>query len=328
MDRLKLFENLNEDFFKSVLDHMFEGIQIIDNDWRYVYVNDAAASHGRRPKSEIIGKTMMEVYPGIENTEVFSRMKQCLEKSTPTQMENRFEYPDKKIGWFQLSIEPTVAGLLIRSIDISKVKQSEDFFRVAVDAAPNAMIMVNSRGKIVLANKMAEQLFGYSFAELLQMIVDQLVPIRTQGEHPQLREEFMRNPSARAMGSNRDLFCLTKDGKEVPVEIGLTPVHLDEELYVISSIVDIRERKRAEENIHRQTKELERINGELEEFFYVAAHDLRAPLRHISSFTSLLKEHMANGGDEKANKWLQYVIDGTERMRMLLDDLMHYSQAD
>jgi len=125
---LKLAEKIlreSEERFRKTVESMIEGYQIIDCGWRYVYVNQAAAEQGRRPREELIGHTMMEMYPDIEQTEMFDRLKKCMINRVPHQMENEFTFPDGSRGWFELRFEPTHEGVLILSMDISRRKEIE-----------------------------------------------------------------------------------------------------------------------------------------------------------------------------------------------------------
>jgi len=107
------------------LDSMIEGCQIIDYDWRYVYVNEAAAKQGRKTKEELLGYTMMQVYPGIDRTEMFSHLRNCMTNRVPHQMDNEFTFPDESKGWFELHFDPVPGGVLILSMDITKNKEIE-----------------------------------------------------------------------------------------------------------------------------------------------------------------------------------------------------------
>ena len=124
--------------------------------------------------------------------------------------------------------------------------QRERRFEVAFDASPTAMLMVDRDGTIVLANAEAERLFGYPREELVGGALQRLVPERFRSRHPEFRKSFFGDPTSRAMGAGRDLFAERRDGTEVPVEIGLNPIETDEGSFVLSSIVDITERKQAE----------------------------------------------------------------------------------
>lgn len=113
----------SEERFRGTLENMLEGCQIIDFDWRYTFINDTAVVHGRVSREDKIGRTMMEVYPDIENTALFTALQLCMKNRTPHSMENQFTYPDGKNGWFDLRIIPVPQGIFLFSIDITERKQ-------------------------------------------------------------------------------------------------------------------------------------------------------------------------------------------------------------
>src|SRR5919106_4671137 len=140
-------------------------------------------------------------------------------------------------------------------LDLFARKEEPEMFRRIVEAAPSAIVLVNREGKITLINAQTEKLFGYSREALIGQAVEMLVPERFRAKHPGHRTGFFANPSARAMGVGRDLYGLHKDGREFPIEIGLNPIEAEEGLLVLASIIDITERKRAEESILRLMRE-------------------------------------------------------------------------
>jgi len=125
-------------------------------------------------------------------------------------------------------------------------KQAEQRFRLVVEAAPSGMVMVDRDGKIVLVNSRTEKLFGYGRKELLGQSIEILVPESVRESHVGLRTEYFVRPLARPMGIGRDLYGRRKNGTQFPVEIGLNPIETEEGTWVLSSIVDVTERKRAE----------------------------------------------------------------------------------
>ena len=147
--------------------------------------------------------------------------------------------------------------VLANIIDITERRRAEEQFRVVVEASPNAILMVNSEGRITLVNNQTEKLFGYTRRELIGQRMEMLTPERYRREHPQLRSSFFLHPSTRAMGAGRDLYGRRKDGTEVPIEIGLNPINTSDGMYVLASIIDISERKRREEQLHLQSTALE-----------------------------------------------------------------------
>jgi PAS domain S-box-containing protein len=132
---------------------------------------------------------------------------------------------------------PSVTGI---------ASDSDHTFRLIVEAAPNAIVVVNDEGRMLLVNAQAERLFDYRRDDLIGRPVEMLVPERFRGVHPHYRSGFFSAASVRPMGAGRDLYGLRRDGVEVPVEIGLNPLATDEGTLVLCAIVDITERKRAE----------------------------------------------------------------------------------
>jgi PAS domain S-box-containing protein len=126
-------------------------------------------------------------------------------------------------------------------------RRAEEQFQLAVEAAPNGMIMVNSEGRITLVNEQAERLFGYARQELLGQEIGMLVPERFRGQHPAYQQGYMAHPIPRLMGTGRDVYARCKDGTEIPVEIGLSTITTAQGAMVLSAIVDITDRKKAEE---------------------------------------------------------------------------------
>ena len=143
-----------------------------------------------------------------------------------------------------------LTGLALAAATTERNRAAERFARV-VESAPNAIVAVDERGKIVLVNSQAEKIFGYQGKELIGQSVEILVPERFRSGHPESRMGFYAAPQARPMGAGRDLYAVRKDGTELPVEIGLNPIETEQGMLVLGAIVDITERKRAEEEIQR-----------------------------------------------------------------------------
>jgi two-component system sensor kinase FixL len=195
---------------------------------------------------------------------------------------------------------------------------AEQRFRLVVEAAPNAMIMINQAGSIIMLNVQAERDFGYSRDELLGQPVEMLVPERFRGHHPGLRGAFFANPRVRPMGTGRDLYGLRKDGREFPVEIGLNPIETEEGMMVLSAIVDITERKMAEAALKESQRRLQELHAELLHVSRLSAigqmaatvtHELHQPLTAISNYTEAARALLARGGDLPVSR----ISDAMER---------------
>lgn len=116
----------SEDSFFGIVDSMIEGFQVIDFNWRYVFMNKSIVRQSKYRKEELIGKTMMECYPGIERTRMFLSLQKCMYERIPQQLENEFSFPDGSKGWFVLSIQPVKEGIVVLSIDITERKKMAD----------------------------------------------------------------------------------------------------------------------------------------------------------------------------------------------------------
>jgi PAS domain S-box-containing protein len=119
----------SQERYRRTLDDMMEGCQIIGHDWRYIYLNDAALAHARKPREELLGRTMMDAYPGMDQTPLFARLKHCMEERRPATLENEFIYADGSSRWFALSIQPVPEGLFMLSLDITERKRAEEEIR-------------------------------------------------------------------------------------------------------------------------------------------------------------------------------------------------------
>ena len=197
-----------------------------------------------------------------------------------------------------------------------------------IDALATAVIMVDESGRIVLANTAAESMFRYTRTEMLALSVDDLVPERFRSGHAGLRAGYQEAPDTRPMGAGRDLAARRKDGSEFPVEIGLNPIRNEDGFFVVAAVLDIEERKKTEEHLRRMNEALERSNLDLQQFAYIASHDLQSPLRGIAGYAQILQMQYASVLDDQANEHITKIIDTAKWMQTLILDLLAFSRVD
>lgn len=195
------------------------------------------------------------------------------------------------------------------------------------ESAPNGMLVVRKNGVIAQANTLAESIFRYPEGGMVGISVEELVPQEHRSEHHIDREGYVKAPTKRMMGDRKDLYGVCLDGHKVPVEIGLNPIEGSYEQEIVATIVDISERKKYQRYIETRNNDLENSNRELQEFAFIASHDLREPLRKIIAFSRLLQGDDYGTFTEEGKEYSGYVVDAAERMRTLLDSLLSYSRV-
>ncbi len=215
--------------------------------------------------------------------------------------------------------EGKVIGFTKVTRDITARKNAEEKFRSLLDAAPDATVIVNKSGVIQMINQQTENLFGYSRDEIIGQPVEVLIPQELGDTHVQHRKGFFKEAKVRAMGAGIELNAVKKNKTKFPVEISLSPIQTEEGILVSAAVRDISDRKKLE-------NELRKSNEEMEAFTYSVSHDLRAPLRGIIGFTTILEEDYSSQLDDEAKRITSVIKSNTMKMGHLIDDLLAFSR--
>ncbi len=309
---------------KQLFEHGPAAILLLHLDGRIVEVNPHAERLFRYERSELLDATIDTLVPHVLSSR----------RPDPVAGFGR-AWPSRPDllgvrnggGTFEVEVDLVPADvdgaqyLLCSVIDLSARRKGEQWFRTAVEAAPNGMIVVDARGRIVLANARAQEIFGFPREELLGQPIQLLVPDESRAHHAQFVESYSAEPQPRPMGMGRDVWGRHRSGRLIPVEIGLQPISADGESYIISSVVDISVRKHAEAEIQRKT-------AELEAFAYRTSHDLKSPLKSIAGMAECVLEFLDDGDRAAARDGLARITGLTGNLLTLIDDILALTRID
>lgn len=329
--RLKVERNskLLDSRFGDLVESMPDAIVIVDVSARIVLMNGRAERLFGYCRSELIGHTVEALVPERDRAGRLASRSQSLAQAGEPIVPSGAHLHGRRKDSTEFPMEITSCPLhteegpmVMNAVrDLTDRRKAEQKFRDLLESAPDAMVIVDSLGSIVLVNTQSERLFGYPRDELLGKRIEILVPARSRAAHVDFRSRYFEYPHPRAMGVGLDLYGRRKDGSEFPVEVSLSPLDTEDGPLVSSAIRDVTERRKVEQR-------LQAANRMKSEFLANMSHELRTPLNGIIGFSEFLHGERPGALNPKQKEYLNDILMSGRHLLQLINDILDLSKVE
>ncbi|SFK72043.1 PAS domain S-box-containing protein [Nitrosomonas aestuarii] len=326
--RMNGFKN-SEEMMHLAVEASPNGIVMTDQKGKIVMVNAATERFFGYSRQELIGQPVEKLIPARHHQKHPEYRQVYLHESKTRKMghgndlyglrKNGQEFP-VEVGLNPVKTEHGVF-VLAAIVDMTERRHAEEMIRLAVEASPNGMVMTNQDGVIVMVNTTTETLFGYQRDELIGQSIEILIPESHRVHHPDLRRSYLNQPSAREMGQGRDLYGLSKQGKEFPVEVGLNPIQTPGGVMVLASVIDITERKYREQQLEAALQEKELLLAEIH-------HRVKNNLQIIDSLLGMQSDILLNNSATFVLRESQNRVKSMALIHQILYESSDFSSVD
>lgn len=355
LEKIQESLKLSEEKYRKLVEEAGDVVYTSDYNGYFTYINPMSKKLTGYTESELIGKRFLEV--------IAPEWRETVAKFYKEQFDNRiyetlFSFPiitksgekkwieqtviQQKIGDRVMGHQAIVRDITERKKNEEEIKQkseelersnknlkdSEQQIQSIFNSAPDAVIVINEESKIVKWNHKAEKLFNWNESEVIgKPLYDFIIPERYRERHKNGLKHYLATGEGPVLNKDIEIEAINKKGIEFSVSLTISPVGIKDKILFIGFVRDITQRKKIEEEIKQKSGELVRSNQELEQFAYVASHDLQEPLRTINNFVGLLEKKSAIKADEDTKAYFKFILNASSKMQNLIKDLLEYSRV-
>ncbi|MCH8491056.1 MAG: PAS domain S-box protein [Oceanicaulis sp.] len=323
------------ELLRRVLDNLFAFVGLLSPDGTVIEANRAPLEAAGIKLADVRGRQFEDCYWWSHSPDVQADLREAIGRAASGETV-RYDAEVQVVGGRLITIDfmlapmrgedDVIIGLIASAVDITERKRlTEERFQAFLDVSPDALILINADGTIGSVSIEVERLFGYSREELIGRRVEWLMPQRDRAPHMDHQESYFANPRRRLIGTDLEIYGLSKDGREIPLEVGLSPMVMPDGIMALAAVRDITQRKQAEQALQLAKEEAVSANALKSRFIAAASHDLRQPLQTMALLGGVLAKTVK---DEASRSAVEQLRETSEAMGDIIGSLLDIDQLD